>query len=222
VIASFVRALLSALVLMAVLARPAAAEAAAAEDAAKATADCYGADNGRRISGCSELLQGAPLPDADRSMVHALRALAYSVQGQYDLALLDYDAAIGIDPDFAIALNNRAWTHYKLGQNREGMADVERALELTPRSSHAYDTRAHLRRVMGRPAGALADYERAISYGGAHVIELYQCGMQAQGFFNGEIDGLYSPAFRRALESCVESPECDPLPPDEECRKLTS
>lgn len=218
---NLIRALALTLVLGTPLARSAAAEAAA-EDTAQATADCYGADNGRRISGCSELLSGGGLANADRSMAHALRALAYSVQGQYDLALSDYDAAIDLDPNFAIALNNRAWTQYKLGRHREGIADVERALRLTPTSSHAFDTRAHLRHAMGRPAGALADYERAIGFGGAHVIELYQCGMQTKGFFNGEIDGLYSPAFRRALESCVESPDCDPLPPDEECRKLTS
>ncbi len=190
--------------------------------AADASADCYSNDNKRRISGCSELLEGPDLPDDQRALVYSLRALAYSVQGKYDLALPDYDEAIRIDPNFAVALNNRAWSYYKSGRAMDGLADVERALSLTPTSPHTFDTRAHIRQATGRPAGALADYERAIWYGGSRMIELYQCGLQAQGLFDGEIDGRYSPAFRRALETCSANAACDPLPPDEECQKLTS
>lgn len=195
---------------------------AAGPAAADATADCHGTDNGRRIDGCTEILANPDLPDKDRAMVYALRALAYSLRGDYGLAIPDYDEAIKLDPDFAIALNNRAWSYFKSGRPVEGLADAERALQLTPGSHHAFDTRAHIRQAMGRPAGALADYERAISFGGSSVIELYQCGLQAEGRYDGEIDGIYSTVFRKALEKCVESVDCDPLPPDEECRKLTS
>lgn len=196
--------------------------AAASPAAADATAACHGADNGQRIAGCTELLESPDLPDKDRAMVFALRALAYSVRGEYGLAIPDYDDAIKLDPDFAIAYNNRAWSYFKSGRPADGLADVERALELTPTSHHAFDTRAHIRQSTGRPAGALADYERAISHGGSSVIELYQCGLQAEGHYDGEIDGIYSSVFRKALEKCVASTDCDPLPPDEECRKLTS
>lgn len=190
---------------------------------AGADEDCFKSlDNLRRIDGCSELLDRPDLPDDRRALAFALRALAFSVSGQYDRALPDYDQAIRIDPGFSVALNNRAWTYYKAGRASEGLEDVERSLKLSPGSAHAFDTRAHIRQAMGRHAGALADYERAISYGGSRMVKLYQCGLQSHGLFSGEIDGLYSVPFRRALEQCAATPACDPLPADEDCRRLTS
>lgn len=189
---------------------------------ADANADCTSTDNARRIEGCTALLAQPDLPSGERAKAYALRALAYSVLGQYDRALPDYDEAIRINPDFAVALNNRAWAYYKAGRAQSGVDDVERALQLTPDSPHAYDTRAHIRQVLGLPAAALADYERAIHFGGAEIVKLYQCGLEAAGFYQGEIDGIYTQKFREALKACIAKPGCDPLPPDEECHRLTS
>lgn len=194
------------------------ASLASTEDSSTA---CFGQDNERRISGCSELLQ-MPLLPSERSLALAMRALAYSLKGQYDLAIPDYDAAIDIAPDFAIALNNRAWAHFKSGHAGRGSADVERALDLNPQSPHALDTRAHIRQSTGDLEGALRDYEQAMRYGGTRIVRLYQCGLQAAGLYEGFLDGIYSEKVRGALETCVRNSGCDPLPPDEECRKLTS
>ena len=53
-----------------------------------------------------------------------------------DRALADYAEALRIDPDFALALNNRAWVlaTSKVDRNRDGRRAVEearRACELT-------------------------------------------------------------------------------------------
>ena len=194
------------------------ASLASTEDSSTA---CFGQDNERRITGCSQLLE-MPLLPSERSMALAMRALAYSLKGLYDLAIPDYDAAIEIAPDFGIALNNRAWAYYKSGRPQLGVDDVERALALTPQSPHALDTRAHIRQATGDPQGALRDYEMAMRYGGTRIVRLYQCGLQAAGLYEGFLDGIYSDKVRGALETCVRNPTCDPLPADEECRKLTS
>ena len=80
-----------------------------------------------------------------------------------------------------MALNNRAWVHYKLDRLTEGMADVERSLKLTPASAHAHDTRAHIHQALGKHPAALRDYEQAVRFGGEHLVKLYQCGLEAQG-----------------------------------------
>lgn len=183
--------------------------------------DCFGPDNGRRIEACTELLQLPLLPD-QRSYAYAMRALAYSLQGKYDAAIPDYDRAIDISPDFAVALNNRAWAYFKSGQLQKAEPDVARALELTPTSPHALDTRAHVRQAQGDVAGALEDYDAAMRYGGARMVRLYQCGLQAHGLYDGPLSGIYSEDLRGAMETCVRNPGCDPLPADEECRRLTS
>ncbi|MCH9808698.1 MAG: tetratricopeptide repeat protein [Alphaproteobacteria bacterium] len=183
--------------------------------------DCFGPENPRRIEACTKLLE-LPLPPAERSYAFAMRALAYSIQGLYDRAIPDYDKAIEISPDFAVALNNRAWAYLKDGQPDKARPDVTRALELSPFSPHALDTRAHLRQVEGDQDGALSDYMAAMRYGGARMVKLYQCGLQANGLYNGGLTGLINENLRGALETCVKSTKCDPLPADEECRRLTS
>lgn len=185
--------------------------------------DCFSEDNARRISGCTSLLDsGKQLSVADRSLAHALRALAFSLQSRFDEALRDYDVAIELRPDFDVALNNRAWALYRTGRYADGMADVQRALKIAPWSAHALDTRAHLHHVEGRPQQALSDYLLAMRFGGENMVKLYQCGLEAHGLFNGEINGIESEPLRIALTQCVRDQSCDPLPPDEECRRPTS
>lgn len=182
---------------------------------------CFGEDRGRRIEACSALLEGT-LSDRERSLAHAMRALSHSVRGNYTKALPDYDAAIELRSDFAVALNNRAWAHYKLGNIDQGFVDVTRALALSPRSAHALDTRAHLRQAEGNAVGAIQDYRAAMRYGGAGMVQLYQCGLQSAGYYLGPLTGIYTDDLLAALTTCVKGTGCDPLPADEECRRPIS
>lgn len=185
-------------------------------------ADCFSENNARRIAGCSELIDSPHLDAGTKSLAYAMRALALSLDGALEQALPDYDNAIKLDPQSSMALNNRAWVHYKLDRLTEGMADVERSLKLTPASAHAHDTRAHIHQALGKHPAALRDYEQAVRFGGEHLVKLYQCGLEAQGIYKGPIDGYYTSDVRRALEVCVTRTTCDPLPADEECRAATS
>jgi tetratricopeptide (TPR) repeat protein len=184
--------------------------------------DCFSGDNQRRIQGCSALIQQPNIDPRLQSSAYAMRALAYSLSGLYDAAIRDYDAAIRIVPDFAVALNNRAWAYFKSGRPERGLPDVERSLMVQPTSPHAYDTRAHIRQWTGDPEGALKDYERAMRFGGETIIKLYQCGLAAHKLYSGAVDGLNTVELRQALKVCVTTKDCDPLPPDEECRAATS
>ena len=188
---------------------------------ANSRVDCFSADRGRRIEGCSQLLNGKLNPFS-ASLVYAMRALAYSIRGRHTEALADYDKSLAINPNLPHALNNRAWTYYKLGRPSKGFADVQKALKLSPRSAHTYDTRAHIHQALGHLEKALADYHSAIRFGGSKIIKLYQCGLQASGLYSGSVSGISSGAFQAALETCISDKNCDPLPADEECRKLTS
>ena len=190
--------------------------------AANPAGDCFSDDFGRRVEACSALIGSPGLSEADLALAYSARALAYSVQGQYDRAIPDYDASLKLDPNSAIALNNRAWAYFKSGQPERGATDVEKALALLPDSPHTLDTRAHILQSRGDSSKAMRDYESAMRFGGEHIVKLYQCGLQAHSLFDGEIDGLYTSTMRRALETCVATTGCDPLPADEECRKVTS
>src|SRR5690606_18460970 len=116
----------------------------------------------------------------------------------------------------------RGWVRYKLRRHDEALADVEKSLTLSPASPHAYDTRAHVRQALGERVGALSDYEKAMRLGGEELVKLYQCGLTLNGLYSGPIDGRYTHEIRQALAICVGEMVCDPLPPSEDCQKLTS
>lgn len=184
--------------------------------------DCFGEGSSRRIEGCSEVLEMPGLNASDKSLAYAMRALGFSLKGDYGQALPDYDRALSLDPHSAVALNNRAWTLFRSGSPEKGLSDVERSLQLSPASAHAHDTRAHIYQSLGKPQQALADYTRAMQFGGERIIKLYQCGLMTAGLYKGEVNGLFTSDLRRAIEACVYKLDCDPLPPDEDCRYTTS
>jgi tetratricopeptide (TPR) repeat protein len=183
---------------------------------------CFSDNMERRIAGCSELIATPGLDSTTLSHAYAMRALGYSLQAQYETAIRDYNTAIRMVPDFAVALNNRAWAYYKWGKSSNGMPDVEQSLRLDPTSYHAYDTRAHIHQSLGDASAAMRDYEKAMALGGQRFVRLYQCGLAMAKLYSGPTDGIYTAEVRRAMLVCVASPLCDPLPPDEDCRPTTS
>jgi tetratricopeptide (TPR) repeat protein len=183
---------------------------------------CFGEDHAKHIDACSELLDQPGVGPGVRSSAFAMRALGQSLLGKYAEAIADYNAAIQINPSFAVALNNRAWAFFKWGKASQGLTDVERSLALDSMSPHSYDTRAHIMQAAGNTVAAMADYDRAMFLGGLRMVRLYQCGLAAAGLYKGKPDGQTSPELRSAFLQCVALLTCDPLPPDEECRAATS
>lgn len=175
-----------------------------------------------RIEACTALIETPGVNGDVQARAYAMRALAHSLHLDYDRAIEDYDRAIALRPDFAVALNNRAWAYYKSGRAAQGLADVEASLRHDPLSAHSYDTRAHIAKSMGQPKNALSDFRRAMRLADRKLITLYQCGLQNAGMFSGKQDGQLSDELYDAMERCVASTTCDPLPADEECRVGTS
>ena len=194
--------------------------AAALAGAARAevATDCFSEDNERRFAGCTAIIDSPTATEAERAHAYSMRALSLSLKQEYGKAIEDYDAAISINPNFAVALNNRAWAYHKWGRGSEGLEDVERSLRINPMSEHTWDTRAHIRQSMGNHSGAFTDYQQAMIIGGTRMVKLYQCGLSASGLYRGRLDGIYTDELRDALKMCADSTTCDPLPADEECR----
>lgn len=189
---------------------------------AEVATDCFSEDWNRRVAGCTVIIESNTATPGEKAQAYAMRALALSIKGQYETAIRDYDEAIRIAPDFAVALNNRAWAYFKWGRGLRGLPDVERSLQLNPLSEHSWDTRAHIRQTLGQFEGAFSDYERAVDLGGERMIKIYQCGLTEMGLYKGKIDGVYSKEVRDAMRTCAFRKDCDPLPGDEQCRQATS
>lgn len=189
---------------------------AAAED------DCYHEDVETRIRGCTSLLERGGLSAEARASALATRALGFSLKRDYGRAIQDYDRSLELVPNFATALNNRAWAYFRWGKAAMGVDDVEKALSYAPDMDAAYDTRAHIKQALGNPASAMEDYQSAMDFGGERMILMYQCGLKDQGLYSGPRDGQQSEELRVALKLCTEDLKCDPLPADENCRPASS
>jgi tetratricopeptide (TPR) repeat protein len=189
---------------------------------AELATDCFSEDNERRYAGCTTIIENPNASDTDRAHAYSYRALSLSLKQQYETAIRDYDEAIRIIPNFAVALNNRAWAYYKWGRGEEGLPDVEQSLRINPASEHTWDTRAHIRQGLGNHSGAFHDYQQAMILGGPRMVKLYQCGLSSTGLYRGRIDGIYNDELRDAMKTCADQRTCDPLPADEECRDPVS
>lgn len=84
-------------------------------------------------------------------------------EGQIDLALADFRAALEFAPNNWRALHNRGVTLAQGGQFAEAFDDLCRVVQLNPKFAKAYANRATLYVQAGDYDRALADYEAAVA-----------------------------------------------------------
>lgn len=70
------------------------------------------------------------------------QGVSKSQLGQHNDAVKDYDAAIRLNPDYALAYHNRGWSKAQLGQHNEAIKDYTAAIRLNPDDALVYYNRA--------------------------------------------------------------------------------
>ena len=103
-----------------------------------------------------------PTPTPPDFSFYQTRADANLGKGEYTLALADYDKAVELRTDDAVAFLNRGKTHYNLKAFDKAGADYNKAIELDPKDSKAYYNRAVLFERLGNLDKAIADYQKAV------------------------------------------------------------
>ena len=92
-----------------------------------------------------------------------LRGLARHELGDLAGAIADYDQAIALKPNDAVAYNSRGNARRTQGDLAGAIADYDQAIALKPDDAVAYNSRGNARRTQGDLAGAIADYDQAIA-----------------------------------------------------------
>ena len=77
-------------------------------------------------------------------------------------ALSEYNHAIELKPDFALAYNGRGRAWLSLGNLGQAVADYSTAISLDPDYALAYFNRGCARRTQENVKGAIADFNKAI------------------------------------------------------------
>ena len=89
-------------------------------------------------------------------------------RGQADEALAEYNEAIRLDPNFAVAYFNRGQTYFVLGQPQQAVQDYAEAIRLNPDRAQVrlvYASRAMAYTLSGNDSEAQEDIGRAVALG---------------------------------------------------------
>ena len=90
------------------------------------------------------------------------RGAAYSKAGYYQQAILDYDKATKINPNYAEAYYNRGAVYGILGNNRQAIEDYDKAIEINPNYAEAHYDRGVVYGILGNNGQAIEDFDKAI------------------------------------------------------------
>ena len=90
------------------------------------------------------------------------RGDAYTLKGELDQAILDYDMAIELEPRLAKAYCGRGYAKRLLNRCEEAITDYDEALQLNPNYVECYTERGLAKRRLLQYEAALADYNKAI------------------------------------------------------------
>jgi len=138
---------------------------AAASAAADDRGDCNNARGDGAIVACSRLIANSP-KDA---VAYNNRGLAHYREGNYDLAIADYDHAIEFNPRYVLAYGNRGLVYTDKGDHYRAIADLDQAIRLDPKYARAYNNRGLTYYRKGDCDRAIADYDHAIEFDPKYV-----------------------------------------------------
>lgn len=102
------------------------------------------------------------VPALDQSVVYYYRGSARAFKGEYDRAIADFDKAIQLQPEFALAYLNRGGAYYYKGNYDRAIADCDQAVRLQPDFAMAYRNRGLAYFSKGSYDRAVADYDQVL------------------------------------------------------------
>ncbi|MBT3070177.1 tetratricopeptide repeat protein [Rhodomicrobium sp. Az07] len=133
------------------------------------------------VSAYDEALREAGLPPARQATILSDRGVAKWRLNQLDEAAADFTKAVSLNPDYALAYNNRGNVFLELNRPEEAFRDFDRAVALSPDFGAAYANRANASQKLNRPEAAEKDFRKAVELMPASSIPLNGCGRIAAG-----------------------------------------
>ncbi|MEH1824142.1 MAG: tetratricopeptide repeat protein [Nostoc sp.] len=98
-------------------------------------------------------------------------------EGNYEGAIEDFNQAIKLDPQNALAYNRRGDAYYRLGDYEQAQADSSQAILLNPQDANAYFDRGFAFSELGKYKEAIADYTQAIKLNSKDAYAYYGRGL---------------------------------------------
>ena len=80
----------------------------------------------------------------------------------YKAAIDAYDNVLRLNPNLAVAYNNRGNAKHGIGQYEDAIKDRDKAIQLDPNYAVAYNNRGNAKRAMSQYEDAIKDYDKAL------------------------------------------------------------
>ena len=122
-----------------------------------------------QVDSCTQILQSNP---ADFNAL-ANRAIGFRVRGEYDRAIADFDAAVGINPGIAGLYLERGLAYEAKGEHLPAIRDFSEAIERGPKLVQAHFGRAMAYQANGQRDLSIADMDNAMRLDRNMVAALY-------------------------------------------------
>jgi len=154
---------------------------------------CSGRDNAApeaSISGCTAMIQSGKYTGEELASVFNNRGIAHSRNGEFELAVQDYDQAIRLSPNFFNALSGRCWNRAIVGRDlADAVADCDRALAINPTITYTRGSRGFAYLKLDNYGAAIADFDAALKAHPEDAPSLYGRGLakRAKGDATGAI-----------------------------------
>ncbi len=121
-----------------------------------------------------------PLVDGKRTVsaeTYFRRGYMMSELKRYQEAIVAYNKAIQLKPDYAEAYYNRGGAKYHLGQHGTAISDYDKAIQIEPDYATAYYNRGVAKHNLGQHSAAISDYDKAIQLKPDYAPAYYNRGV---------------------------------------------
>jgi tetratricopeptide (TPR) repeat protein len=124
-------------------------------------AGCTAAQGQASADACTRVMNSGRLPDEQRYIGRFNRGMGYHHAGDYVEALVDFNAALKLNPRFARGYHARAFLKQDLGAFDGALADLAHVIALNPTDWFGFYCRALILRDRGSYQDAILDLDRA-------------------------------------------------------------
>ncbi len=114
------------------------------------------------IAACSRAIASGKFSGEALAAIYVSRGVEYKNKRGLDLAIADFDQAIGLDPKNPDVYSLRGMACRSKGDFDRAIADFDQAIRLDPKNTDAYTVRGMAWQTKGDLARAIADYDQAI------------------------------------------------------------
>ena len=128
----------------------------------RSLASCKGDDIDGKMRGCTALINSTGETPETLAIAYFNRGNALEENGQFDIAIQDYDNAIKLDPKNAKAFANRGFAYSSKKDFKSAIDDFTEAIKLDPNDARTYRLRASAYRETAKYDLAIQDCDQAI------------------------------------------------------------